>query len=108
MVLGRKKSEILRGQKGSLMASRKNIDELLCNEEIYWAQCSTTNWLEDGNKNTKYFHQKASQRNKVNKIKKIRDDEGIYHDNEKDIASILSNYFLYTFFLHQIQQVWIL
>lgn len=51
----------------------KELDELLECEEIWWSQRSKTMWLQHGDKNTKLFHQKTSQRRKKNMISSIID-----------------------------------
>ena len=47
------------------------MDELLQKQEIYWAQWSRINWLKYGDKNTKFFHAKATQRRRKNYIRGI-------------------------------------
>lgn len=42
------------------------LDDLVESEEIWWAQMSHVLWLKHGDKNTKYFIQKASKRKSRN------------------------------------------
>jgi hypothetical protein len=52
------------------------IDELLEKEEIRWRQRSRVNWLQAGDRNTSYFHRKATWRAKKNNIAKLLDQNG--------------------------------
>ena len=51
----------------------KWLGELLLKQEMYWAQSSRISWLKHGDKNTKFFHSKASQQQRRNHIQGIRD-----------------------------------
>ena len=42
----------------------KQIDNVLIDEEISWKQRSRADWLLEGDRNTKFFHVKASTRKK--------------------------------------------
>ena len=53
------------------LENSKQLDDLLLKLEIYWAQRSRVAWLKHGDRNTKIFHSKASQRQRRNYIKGI-------------------------------------
>ena len=65
------KSELTETTKADFVSVSKELDELLLKQEIYWAQRSHILWLRHGNKNTKYFQSKASQRRRWNFIQGI-------------------------------------
>jgi hypothetical protein len=48
------------------------IENLLEQDEIYWAQRGKVSWLRRGDRNTAYFHQFASARRWKNLIKKLK------------------------------------
>ncbi|XP_074297820.1 uncharacterized protein LOC141628601 [Silene latifolia] len=49
----------------------KDINFLLQQEEVFWRRRSRALWLKEGDRNTKYFHRKAGQRKKKNRIGRI-------------------------------------
>ncbi|XP_074271391.1 uncharacterized protein LOC141595328 [Silene latifolia] len=54
----------------------KEIAMPLKQEELFWRQRSRSIWLREGDRNTKFFHRKATQRREKNMILKLIDDEG--------------------------------
>jgi len=52
------------------------IEELEAREEEMWYQRSRQNWLTDGDKNTAFFHQKATQRRRTNTIHRLQTADG--------------------------------
>ena len=71
----------------------KQLDDLLLKQEIYWAQRSQIPWLKHGDKNTKYFHLKASQRRRRNFIKGIQSAQGHWVEEMEEIANVATGYF---------------
>lgn len=71
----------------------QEIDEWLLREEILWKQCARTEWLKDGDCNTKYFHRRASARKSKNKISSLTDVDGAIYTEPVDLNRIIHNYF---------------
>lgn len=63
--------------------------ELLKLQETMWRQRSRAMWLRDGDKNTKFFHGKASQRRKVNHISKLKDSNGVWWRGDEKVEELL-------------------
>ncbi|KAL5732968.1 hypothetical protein ACOSQ2_032660 [Xanthoceras sorbifolium] len=71
----------------------KELDNLLLQEEIYWRQRSRVFWLKFGDKNSKFFHAKASARRKYNEILGLADEMGCWHLDLGSIHRIVGEYF---------------
>ncbi|XP_021730636.1 uncharacterized protein LOC110697570 [Chenopodium quinoa] len=78
---------------------KKEIDELRRLEESYWHTRARSNELRDGDKNTEYFHHKASQRRAKNFISGLYDDSGVWRKSVDDMDGVISDYFG-SFFKH--------
>jgi len=69
------------------------LDQRFNSAELWWAQRAKTNWLQLGDKNTKFFHIKVTQRKRKNHIKFIQDEDGnTWHDSDK-ITDTFIQYF---------------
>jgi hypothetical protein len=71
----------------------KELDDLLEKEEMWWSQRSRALWLAHWDKNTRFFHLKASQRRNKNKIEAIADPMGNIHTNKDMIDQIFLKHF---------------
>ncbi|KAL9683373.1 hypothetical protein QQ045_015194 [Rhodiola kirilowii] len=72
----------------------EEIDEWRLREEILWRQRSRIDWLKEGDRNTSYFHTKATQRKKSNKITKLRNSEGAWITEEAQLGALIKDYFM--------------
>ena len=59
-----------------------------------WKQRSRNAWLKEGDRNTKYFHNQASQRNHRNLILGLEDEAGAWVEDETYMGEeVLEKYF---------------
>ncbi|XP_075640556.1 uncharacterized protein LOC142612338 [Castanea sativa] len=85
--------ELTEESREEVLAASKKIDDLLFKQEIFWAQRSRVSWLKHGDRNTKFFHLKASQRHKQNFIHGIKNQHGNWVEDIRDVAEVAVNYF---------------
>ena len=69
------------------------INGLLIKEEKMWKQRSRALWLQEGDQNTKFFHNKASHRYKRNRIEELKNEAGVVCTDEEEISKILIDYY---------------
>ncbi|XVF39981.1 hypothetical protein PTKIN_Ptkin01aG0076500 [Pterospermum kingtungense] len=81
----------------SFNITKRRLAELLVGEKDYWKQRGKSFWLEDGDGNTQYFHARASARKKANRILRLQDDQGVFHDDVEGIRKVVRDYFLNLF-----------
>ena len=68
--------EMTEESKEEFLVKSKKLDVLLRQQEIFWRQRSRISWLNHGDRNTKFFHNKASQRRRRNYIQGIKTKNG--------------------------------
>jgi hypothetical protein len=69
------------------------IELLLEHDEVYWAQRSRANWMNQGDRNTSFFHNFDSPSRKKNTISKLKDDNGIWVEGTDALKPLILNYF---------------
>ncbi|KAG7594038.1 Zinc knuckle CX2CX4HX4C [Arabidopsis thaliana x Arabidopsis arenosa] len=62
-------------------------------EEEFWRTKSRIQWMQAGDKNTKYFHAKTQQRRSPNRITSIQDAHGTIQKSQKEIQKVVHSYF---------------
>ncbi|KAL4351327.1 hypothetical protein GQ457_06G004380 [Hibiscus cannabinus] len=62
-------------------------------EEMYWQQRSRIEWLKSGDKNSKFFHVTTLQNRRQNCICRIKNSQGEWLEDDKDIAQLFQEHF---------------
>ena len=72
---------------------RKEVQELLIREEKMWRQRSRISWLKEGDRNTRYFHSKASHRRRRKSLVVLRLENGDLITDSEQIGSQFVDYY---------------
>lgn len=78
---------------GEIRKLENQINNILIDEEMYWRQRSRAYWLRERDKNTKFFHSKASARKRKNKIWGVEDTQANQTDDKEEVKKEFCNYF---------------
>lgn len=54
-------------------------------------------WLWDGDVNTQFFHQRATNKKKKNSLKGLKDKQGVWKTDEEEVEAIVLSYYTYLF-----------
>lgn len=76
-----------------LHAIRLELNKALAIEEDMWRQRSRNCWLKAGDKNTTFFHTKASNRLQRNTIARVLDSNNVWIEDEEQIGHEFIQYF---------------
>ncbi|XP_065635520.1 uncharacterized protein LOC136070080 [Quercus suber] len=88
-----KKESIRSGCNDQVRELKVEISSLLDKEERMWNQRLRVLWMSQGDRNTKYFHSKATKRHRRNSIRGIRDTQNQWKEDPESIASVLINFY---------------
>jgi hypothetical protein len=100
----RRNLETMRAQPGRVgpsyeeLKTVERIVELQHREEIMWRQRSQIQWLAEGDKNTRFFHLRASKRKKRNKIYSLTRQDGSTIEDQDELCQMTRDFYrnLYT------------
>ena len=85
--------ELLRNDPGRVSPSHvelklnERLAELYHREELMWRQRSRVEWLSTGDKNTKFFHMRASMRRKKNMIRALTNALGVHTEDPAELKA---------------------
>ena len=71
---------------------KKELSVVRSQMDIFWRQRTTQHWMEDGDRNTKFFHRVANCRRKFNAIESI-EVEGDLHVDDSSIKGAIVQFY---------------
>lgn len=72
---------------------KRELNVLYDKEEKMWQQRSRVIWLQNGDRNTKFFHGLTTQRKRKNFIKGIRDGNEVWQEGEEVFLVLLIGFY---------------
>lgn len=69
------------------------LNDLLLQEQTFWRQRSKAFWLAEGDMNTHYFHQRATNKRRRNLIKGLFDEKRKCCSEDSEMENIVLDYF---------------
>uniref|UniRef100_A0A2N9GDB5 Reverse transcriptase domain-containing protein n=1 Tax=Fagus sylvatica TaxID=28930 RepID=A0A2N9GDB5_FAGSY len=72
---------------------KKELHNLLAKEERLWRQRSRVEWLKAGDKNTRYFHCRATQRQRRNYISRLRNSAGQWTTDYSQVPHLFLDHY---------------
>jgi hypothetical protein len=91
--------ETLRGQPHRLGPSHEELKiverllELNHREETMWRQRSRVKWLAEGDRNTHFFHLRASKRKKRNRIERLKRLDGTVTEDSHELSGMARDFY---------------
>lgn len=72
---------------------KKELNILLHKEEQMWQQRSCIQRLKSGDQNTRFFHGSTTERKRKNFIKGLRDEQGVWQEDEEVFSALLTEFY---------------
>ncbi|XP_071909790.1 uncharacterized protein [Coffea arabica] len=69
------------------------LKEACRDEEMFWSQKARLKWLQEGNKNTQFFHALVNGRRKSNRMHKLQKKDENWTENEVELGAEIGNYY---------------
>ena len=77
----------------ALKHTRVELNCWLEKEDVMWRQRARLNWFQGGDRNTIFFHAKASSRQKKNLIERLLDFDGVWQEEDEKIEKVVVEYY---------------
>ncbi|XP_027067539.1 uncharacterized protein [Coffea arabica] len=79
--------------KGVITTLKRQLSKAYKDEKLYWSQKSRSRWLEEGDKNTAYFHQSVMAKRKRNRISILQKTDGEWCRSDQEIEEELCTHY---------------
>ena len=84
------RDEGVQKNRSSVVSQLNKVMEI---EESIWRQRSRVNWLQEGDRNTKFFHGYAKGRGNRNRVSGVHNNNGIWCEADNEIQTAFQDHF---------------
>ena len=92
--IGKAEREAMRtGQNFRVRELMSELNKLMDKEARMWLQRSKVQWAKFGDRNSRYFHARATQRFRKNSISSLKKSDGTWCGNQDEVADTIVAYF---------------
>ncbi|KAK4384943.1 putative mitochondrial protein [Sesamum angolense] len=93
LLVARKQSRMTQDNRDQMSSDKAELSKLILQEETFWKQRSKDLWLKEGDRNSSFFHAKASRRHQTNSIRKLRNPDGSWTETAEGVQRCILEYF---------------
>ncbi|XP_061342522.1 uncharacterized protein LOC133288718 [Gastrolobium bilobum] len=86
---------------------KAELEEVLDQEELLWYEKSRTQWINQGDRNTRYYHTKTIVRRKRGRIVELKDDNGSWIRDEEGLVKMTRDFYINLFKDESCHREWI-
>ncbi|KAK4387778.1 putative mitochondrial protein [Sesamum angolense] len=88
LLVARKQSRMTQDNRDQMSSDKAELSKLILQEETFWKQRSKDLWLKEGDRNSSFFHAKASRRHQTNSIRKLRNPDGSWTETAEGFNGV--------------------
>ncbi|KAL0324537.1 UNVERIFIED_CONTAM: putative mitochondrial protein [Sesamum calycinum] len=93
LLVARKQSRETQDNRDHMFSDKAELSKLILQEETFWKQRSKDLLLKEGDRNSSFFHAKASRRHQTNSIRKLRNPDGSWTETAEGVQQCILEYF---------------
>ncbi|KAL0329500.1 UNVERIFIED_CONTAM: putative mitochondrial protein [Sesamum radiatum] len=93
LLVARKQSRRTQDNRDHMFSDKAELSKLILQEETFWKQRSKDLLLKEGDRNSSFFHAKASRRHQTNSIRKLRNPDGSWTETAEGVQQCILEYF---------------
>jgi hypothetical protein len=82
------------GHSQEVQAIERELHEMFEREEILYKQRSWVEWLNAGDRNTRYFQNRASHRRRKNTVRVLKNDDGSRVTTDEEMRALAQTFFM--------------